>query len=259
MKTTRLRVLGCAGGIGGPDLRTTALLLDDDVLIDAGTGVQELSLDALAAIDHIFVTHSHLDHVCSIPFMADAIGARRSAPITVYALPATLNSLKAHLFNWEIWPDFTVLPTPQAPVLKFVPLDIGKPIRLGTRVVTALPASHVVPAVGYRIDGAGGQSVVYTGDTGPNPALWDEVNKIGRLSAIIIETAFGNAEAELAAKSLHLSSQTLTKELQSLGQAADIYITHLKPGEADQVMREIRIDAAQWNPKELESGQQIEF
>jgi ribonuclease BN (tRNA processing enzyme) len=259
LKTTRLRVLGCAGGIGGRDLRTTAFLLDDDVLIDAGTGVQELSSDALASIDHVFVTHAHLDHICSIPLMADAIGARRKTPITVHALEATIESLQAHIFNWHIWPDFTALPSPEAPVIRFSPIEVGKSVVLGSRVITALPAHHVVPAVGYRIDGAGGRTLVYTGDTGPNPALWREVNKISHLQAIIIETAFGNDEADLAQRSLHLCPCTLALELSHLKLKAQVFITHFKPGEATQVMTEVANEAASWTPAALQHGQEFEF
>src|SRR4030095_8830464 len=79
----KLKILGCSGGIGG-DLRTTSMLLDDDVLIDAGTGVGDLSVPELTRIDHIFVTHSHMDHVTSIPFLADTVGGMRTKPITVH-------------------------------------------------------------------------------------------------------------------------------------------------------------------------------
>src|SRR6187402_3666755 len=103
----RLRVLGCSGGIGGRHLRTTSFLLDSDVLIDAGTGVGDLTLAELSQIDHIFVTHSHLDHVASIPFLVDTVGGMRSKPLTVYTTSATIEILKNHLFNWAIWPDFT--------------------------------------------------------------------------------------------------------------------------------------------------------
>ena len=89
----RLRVLGCSGGIGGRQNRTTAFLVDDDILIDAGTGVGDLSLAELTLIDHIFVTHSHLDHVNSIAFFVDSVGALRPNPVTVYALPQTIASL----------------------------------------------------------------------------------------------------------------------------------------------------------------------
>ena len=94
----KLKVLGCSGGIGG-NLHTTSLLLDHDVLIDAGTGVSELSLTELAMIDHIFVTHSHLDHIACIPFMLDTVGFMRDGPLTVYASEETLGILRQHIFN----------------------------------------------------------------------------------------------------------------------------------------------------------------
>ena len=104
----RLRVLGCSGGIGGTQNRTSSFLLDHDILIDAGTGVGDLSLAELALVDHIFVTHSHLDHVNSIAFIVDSVGAVRHRPITIHALGATIASLKKNLFNWDIWPDVPV-------------------------------------------------------------------------------------------------------------------------------------------------------
>src|SRR5947209_8956957 len=93
-QTMKIRVLGCSGGIGG-SLRTTSLLVDDDILIDAGTGVGDLTLESLAKIDHIFVSHSHLDHVTSIPFLVDTVCWMRKQPILVYATRETLEILRA--------------------------------------------------------------------------------------------------------------------------------------------------------------------
>src|SRR3990172_1007811 len=99
----RLRVLGCAGSIGGPQNRTTSFLVDQDILVDAGTGVGDLSLAELTLIDHIFITHSPLDHVNSIAFFLDSVGALRPKPVTVYARSLTIQTLKKNLFNWDIW------------------------------------------------------------------------------------------------------------------------------------------------------------
>ena len=96
----QLRILGCSGGIGG-DLRTTSMLLDHDTLIDSGTGVGDLSINELAQIDHIFVTHSHMDHVATIPFIVDTVGWMRNRPLTVHATRETLAILREHLFNWS--------------------------------------------------------------------------------------------------------------------------------------------------------------
>jgi ribonuclease BN (tRNA processing enzyme) len=92
----KLRVLGCSGGIGGRHLRTTSLLIDNDLLIDAGTGLGDVSLAELMLIDHIFLTHSHLDHVCSIPFLVDTVGGMRDKALTVYAIEPTLEIIRNH-------------------------------------------------------------------------------------------------------------------------------------------------------------------
>ena len=84
----KLRILGCSGGIGS-DSDTTSMLIDSDILIDAGTGVGNLSLEELIQIDHIFVTHSHLDHIVFIPFLVDTVGFIRKKPITIYATQST--------------------------------------------------------------------------------------------------------------------------------------------------------------------------
>ena len=253
----KLRVLGCSGGIGG-SLRTTSLLLDRDVLIDAGTGVGDLSLPELAAIDHVFLTHSHLDHVTSIPFMVDSVGWMRSAPLVIHATEETTGILREHLFNWKLWPDFTQIPDSVKPMLRYETISVGRAVELGGRRLTPLPANHAVPAVGYQID-SGGASLVFTGDTTTNEALWPVVNRIANLRYLVIETAFGNREMELAIASKHLCPSMLAAELAQLTRAAEIYITHHKPGESDSIMREIVECAGKWQPRMLEVGQIFEF
>ncbi len=187
----RLRVLGCSGGIGGRHLRTTSFLLDGDILIDAGTGVGDLTLAELSQIDHVFITHSHLDHVTSIPFLVDTVGGMRSRPLVVYATRATIEILRNHLFNWAIWPDFTEIPTSEAPFMRYRELELGAEFDLGGRKIIPIPARHTVPAVGYHLD-SGAASLVFTGDTGANDALWRIVNRIENLKYLIIETERSN-------------------------------------------------------------------
>jgi ribonuclease BN (tRNA processing enzyme) len=254
----KLRVLGCSGGIGGRHLRTTSFLLDSDILIDAGTGVGDLTLAELSQIDHIFVTHSHLDHVASIPFLVDTVGGMRGKPILVHASRATIEIMKNHLFNWAIWPDFTEIPTPEAPFLRYEELEVGGSCELNGRTITALPAKHTVPAVGYHLD-SGAASLVFTGDTGPNDALWKVVNRIGNLKHLIIETAFSNKERKLAEMSRHLCPEMLADELKKLERTAEIYITHMKPGEIEPTMLEIEECAGAFRPRMLQNNLVLEF
>jgi len=253
----KIRILGCSGGIGG-DLRTTSMLLDSDVLIDAGTGVGDLSVAELTAIDHIFVTHSHMDHVASIPFLADTVGWMREKPIVIYATAETLAILREHLFNWKLWPDFSQMPDPDRPVLRFQQIEVGVPVTLGTRTVTALPANHVVPAIGFHID-SGSASLVFSGDTTTNDALWQHVNEIRNLRYLIIETALSDRERELAIASKHLCPSLLAEELAKLRGTPDVYITHLKPREADLIMEEIGVRVTERRAQMLKNNQVFEL
>jgi len=254
----RLRILGCSGGIGG-ELRTTSMLLDDDVLVDAGTGVGDLSLQQLAQIDHIFLTHSHLDHVACIPFLLDTVGWQRTRPITLHALPETLEILSEHLFNWKLWPDFRKIPDERNPVLHYASVRIGEPVVLdGGRTITPLPANHVVPAVGFHLDsGAGG--LVFTGDTTRHDPLWKYVNKINKLNYLIIESALADSERELAVVSKHLCPSLLAEELAQLQLNPAIYVTHFKPREAEIIMQQIEARLPQRRIGMLEQNQVFEF
>ncbi len=255
----KVRILGCSGGIGGRHLRTTSMLIDRDVLVDAGTGVNDLTLPELAAIDHVFITHSHLDHVCSVPLMVDTVGQMRTRPLVLHALPATIEILRNHIFNWSVWPDFTQIPSAEQPFLRFEPIRLGETYALGgKRRITALPANHVVPAIGYQLD-SGQASLVFTGDTSTNDALWPIVNKIINLKFLIIETAFNNRERNLAELSKHLCPSMLAEELSKLARTAEIYVTHLKPGEIELTMLEIEECAGQFGPRMLQNNQVFDF
>jgi ribonuclease BN (tRNA processing enzyme) len=239
----QIRVLGCSGSIAAGS-RTTSFLVNDDILVDAGTGVGDLTLDEMARIDHIVLSHSHLDHVLAIGLLADSVTRRRHAarrpPVQVHALAATIAALRLHIFNGVIWPDFTRLPDVTHPVLQFHAVEVGQVLQLGARRVEVLPASHTVPAVGYAVLGTrpGSGAWVFTGDTGPNPALWQRLATLP-MAALVIETAFRDDEHALASISQHLCPAQLQCELASLAAPTEVYITHIKPGEVDAVMSEI--------------------
>lgn len=251
----KVRVLGCSGGIGG-SLRTTALLVDDDVLIDAGTGVGDLSMEALAKIDHIFVSHSHLDHVTSIPFLVDTVCWMRRSPIVVYGIKETLDILRAHLFNWRIWPDFTQIPDAEKPFMVYREVRVGETVELDGRRFTPIPANHTVPAVGYKLQSQRG-TLIYTGDTAQNDELWEVVNATPDLKYLIIETAFSNKERDIAAASKHLCPQMLAEELGKMRVQPEVFITHLKPGEVALTMREVSQACGRWRPRMLENNQEF--
>lgn len=254
----KLRVLGCSGGIGGRHLRTTSFLVDHDILIDAGTGATELSVAELQAIDHVFLTHAHLDHVVALPLMIDTVANLRDKPLFVYGVPDVLDALQRHIFNWTIWPDFSQLPDAESPFLRFQPIEIGSEIRFGERRITALPVEHTVPAVGYCLN-SGQESLVFSGDTGPCEAFWQAVAKVPNLRYLLVECAFSNRECSLAKLSKHMCPRLLGEELRRFNRRCEIFITHLKPGDIERTMLEIESSLGDFNPEMLQNNQLFEF
>lgn len=261
----RVKVLGCSGSIAA-GCRTTAFLLDDHTLIDAGTGVGDLPLEEMTRIDDIVLSHSHLDHVLAIPLLADSVMRARFSdesrgPIRVHGLPATLDALRRHLFNDQLWPDFTRIPSRERPILSMHAFEVGDVLTLGPpgrqRRVEVLPARHTVPAVGFALDTPSGWWI-FSGDTGPNPALWDALRG-RRIAHLVIETAFGDDERWLAGISGHLSPSTLAGELAQLPAGVPVHVTHPKPGEAAAVIGQIRALDTAHHIELLRAGQTFEL
>lgn len=240
----KVRVLGCSGAIA-KDCRTTSFLIDGEILVDAGTGAGDLTLEEMCAIRTVLLTHSHLDHVLALPLLVDAIASRCDAPLKVYALAGTIDALRTHIFNNVIWPDFTRIPSPTSPLISFHEINVGQTLQFGDKSVEVLPAVHTVPAAGFAVT-AGRGYWVFTGDTERNPGLWARINQLN-VAMLVIETAFSNREKDLARRSLHLSPCVLANELDAITASMryPIYITHTKPTETEMIMAEIqRFDQA---------------
>jgi len=249
----RLQVLGASGGIG-TGLRTTSLLVDDDILIDAGTGVWDLALHEMASIRHIFLTHSHLDHVAGMPLLVDTVFDRLDGPITVHARAETIEAIRQHVFNWVIWPDFTKLPSPERPAVRFAPMRPGERREIGGRVIEMIEVAHAVPAAGYRVECATG-AFAFSGDTSSNDAFWEALNRHERLDVLIVETAFSDHEEPLSRKAGHYCPSLLAADLRKLNHRPRVYLTHLKPGEEELIYTQCRERVERLQVRPLRGGQ----
>jgi ribonuclease BN (tRNA processing enzyme) len=254
----RIKVLGCSGGVG-PGLRTTSLLVDDEILIDAGTGVGDLTLDQQARIRQIFLTHSHLDHVCGLAFMADNLFDLIDRPVQVRATAETLSAIKEHIFNWKIWPDFSTLPNEKNPILAFSTIQPGQSMEFGEHCkLTAFKVVHTVPAVGYALESGHG-TFVFSGDTYASDNLWSFLNSLPRLDKLMIEIAFPNEADELAEASKHFTPVLLGRELRKLRHKPEILLTHHKPGCEQVIEKECHQALSAWTYRHLKRGDLIEI
>lgn len=250
----RINVLGCSGGVG-PGLRTTSLLIDDDLLIDAGTGVGDLTIGQMRDIEHVVITHSHLDHTCGLAFLADNVFDDTIRPISVHAAPETLQALTTHIFNWVVWPDFSALPTPENPLLRWMPLTPGQPLPLSRgRQLHTFAVEHTVPAVGVAVQGERG-TFAFSGDTTASDLLWSALNALPRLDLLMIEVAFPDEEAALALASRHFTPGMLARELPKLRHRPRLLLTHPKPGSEALIAAQCRVRLDGWDYHHLQTGE----
>jgi len=249
----RIRVLGCSGGIGA-GAQTTAMLVDNDVLIDAGTGIGDLELEDLDSIRHVFLTHAHLDHIAGLPMLADRVFDENfETPLTVYAREETLRAVQAHLFNDVIWPDFSKLPTAENPMLRYHVCSPGDTITIGRRDFCAVDVMHTVPSLGFTVQNSGGVFAV-SGDTRTNETLWPVLNACDDLRVLVIEVSFPDEMASLAADSGHYTPKSLTDDLKQLHHEPEIWLTGMKPGEEERIFEQVVEAAPDKNIKMLSRG-----
>ncbi len=248
-------MLGAYGG-SSPWHRQTSFLLDGTVSLDAGALTQSLTLEEQARVRSIIITHSHLDHVASLPFLVENVFGRAKGAIEIVATREVAGLLQEHLFNDAIWPDFTRIPNHLLPAITFRVIEAGVPFRVDGLMAMAVPVSHVVPTFGYLVwnDGA---CVVFSSDTGPTEALWAEARRRADLKAIFVECSFPDAIAKIAEVSKHLTPAPLRAEMAKFPPGVPVNLYHMKPPTLPQLRADV---AALSDPRVrlLDDGDELE-
>ncbi|MCL4479847.1 MAG: 3',5'-cyclic-nucleotide phosphodiesterase [Deltaproteobacteria bacterium] len=232
-----IRVLGCHGG-ELPNYRTTSFLINERIILDAGAITGVLTMEEQLNVEHIFITHSHADHSRDILFLADNVVGSNGKGFTIYGMPVVLKAIKQHLFNWHIWPDFTEIPTKDAPIVKMREIGARETIKLGGISFTACPVNHTVPASGFIMDD-GESSVVFSSDTGSTDEIWNMASNKDNLKAVFIESSFPEDKRDLALLTKHLTPRMITEEIKKIGKRVAVYVYHIKPQFYDQVSGEL--------------------
>jgi cAMP phosphodiesterase len=233
----RLRVLGCAGG-SAPGMQLSCYLLDDVLAVDAGALTTALDFTAQRRVQDVLLTHGHLDHVWTLPlFLANRFGGH-AVPCRIHGSSYTLETVRTHLFNDRIWPDFTEAVRESVPLVQFLPLDPGDSRAILDYDVTSIPLVHAVPSQAYLIR-RGGKSLLVCGDTYATDRLWEVADATPDLASIFVECSFPSRYDGLARASLHLTPKLLAVELKKIRSNCPILITHIKPEDKAEVIREI--------------------
>ncbi|HJU84530.1 MAG TPA: 3',5'-cyclic-nucleotide phosphodiesterase [Holophagaceae bacterium] len=232
-----LRILGCSGGEAEGE-RLTGLLVNGVVAIDAGSLTGALTVKEQIRIKHVFISHSHLDHICTLPFFTKNVFGHVKEPIIIHALPETLDVLRRHLFNDELWPDFSVIPTPDQPTIRYVELEPERTYEVEGLKITPVRVNHLVPCVGYKVED-GKSAFIFTSDTTTTERIWEVANATANLRYLITEASFPNDQKWLAEASKHMTPSMLGEELKKLKKDIPVGIYHLTPGDREEMVPEI--------------------
>jgi ribonuclease BN (tRNA processing enzyme) len=232
-----IRVLGCYGGADSSH-RLTSFLVDGTIAIDAGSITSALTLEEQLALTDIFLSHSHLDHTSSLPFLVDNIFGLRDKPLRVHAPPELLGIMRTNIFNEAVWPDFTKLPSLERPTLQYVETPVGKPFKLGHLQVTAVYVNHVVRTTGVIVSD-NGKSWIYSSDTADTEEIWRVVNGLPAPSLLFLECSYPNRLAALADASLHLTPNGVASQLAKLNRQIPTRIYHPKPIYLEEIREEL--------------------
>ena len=194
----KFRVLGSSGG-QLPGYNLSSFLIDDSLLIDAGSTTAALTLAAQQKIRDILVTHIHLDHVMALGTLSDNLYGKCKVPINIWSVRRVIDGLAKSFFNNKVWPDFTRItgPTQRVPVLRLRRLREGKAIKIGGYSITAIGVGHVVPTVAFLVESKN-NALLHVGDTGPTNKVWSFARKHRNIGALVIEASFPNRLQDVA-------------------------------------------------------------
>ena len=205
-------------------------------------------------IKHIFITHSHLDHISSIPLLADTLfDDLVGNPIIVHALPETIKALRDHIFNWVIWPNFTELPHKSNAVLKLEAMQAGSILDISGRRVEMISVNHTVPGVGYCIESEG-KIFAFSGDTTSNENFWASLNKRESLDLLFVESAYADKDIEMAKMAFHYCPQLLAQDIAKLNHKTKVCISHLKPRSEEEIIEQCKAAMPNQEIHQLKSG-----
>lgn len=233
----KIRVLGGHGGLSR-GFATTSFLIDEKLLIDAGSVALSLSIEQQAKIDHILISHCHLDHIKDLAFISDNCFEKRENAFEVYTHRTVKKIIKEHLLNDVVWPDFTILPSKEKPTIRINAIESEETILVGEYLVTPVKVNHPLDAMGFVIEKKD-KSILFTMDTGPTEKIWEMAKKVKNLKAIFTEVSFPNEMQKVADLSNHLTPESLKKEIEKMPANVPVVLTHFKPNYRLEILNQL--------------------
>ncbi len=235
----RIEFLGAYGGNTNAN-NLTSFFVDGFLAIDAGALTQSLSFERQKTITDVLVSHSHLDHTLSLPFLADNLYGVLEKPLRIWGSQCVIDALRNHVFNEVTWPDFSVLPSADNPTVAFSTLAPEQTVQIGHLRVTPVPVNHVAPCTGFFVECTRTDAcALYTADTCTTDRIWELANLRKNLKVVIVDCSFPNEMEDLAVISGHMTPKLLARDLAKLERDCEIFVYHIKPMHEEQMLAEL--------------------
>lgn len=213
-------------------------VVNDRIAIDAGTLGLLWPMERQRQIRHVLLSHSHLDHVATLPLFLDNVYQQGPDCPAVYGGEATLEALRRHMFNEQLWPDFVRLSEEETPFLRLHALHSEQPVRLDELLITPIALDHVIPTLGFLVQD-GDCAVAFVSDTGPTQRVWEILAQTPGLQAVFLEASFPNSHRWLADRSGHLCTRMFADEIAHIAADVRIIACHLKPTHFESIASEL--------------------
>ena len=237
----QVKVIGGHGGVTR-NYHATSYLVDESLLIDAGSVASGLDIQDQLKIDYILLSHAHLDHTKDLAFICDNCFGLKGKPFQVYCHESVHFAVKEHLFNDIIWPDFSKLPNSKNPTINFNEITAEKTFEVGPYKITPIHVNHPVikpeQAMGFIIE-KGEKAILFTVDTKATDRIWEVAKKYKNLKGIFTEVSFPNKLQGVADASDHHTPATMKEELKKMPEDIPVYLAHLKPNYQEELIQEI--------------------
>ena len=234
----RIRMLPST--VGGRDLEfLTTFIVNGTVAIDAGALGVWGDMDGQRRVEHVFLSHSHADHVGSLPMFVTNTLDRRTRRVVVHAHAPVLDSLGRDVFNGRLWPDFLRPAGSGDALLDVVETAEGRVSRVDGLRITPIPVEHPVPTMAHLVDD-GVAAVLISTDSAPTTGLWRAAARVPHLKAVFLGTSFPEEERALAGVAGHLVPSQVDQELAKLAAGVPVFAVHIKPGHRQAVVDQLR-------------------
>lgn len=232
---------------------------NDLIILDAGTGIHMLGLELLKSepvIAHLFMTHTHWDHIQGLPFFSPLFISGNQVKIYGGLDPVTNEGIERAL-NVQL--QYSYFPIREAELnanIEYNTIKAGEAVTIGSAIVTPILLNHPVLNFGYRVD-SDGQSLFFTGDFEPQFNIYkpgdinfDEyqsiidkkqheiIQSMKNVDALIFDSSYTTEEYATKQGWGH-STYKFAIEHARLANAKKLFLTHHEPTRTDRKLEDI--------------------